>query len=502
MLGDFDRNGALDVAVVNFAASGISVLLGNGTNNNAPVSTRLQFDQPPAVDLDGSAAGTGFTTTYTEGNAAIAIADTDLLVTDPDTAVLSHAKITITDASAGDSLSVAGALPAGIDASIDASVPGQLTLLLSGNGSPSDYQAAIGQIRFSTSSFDLSDRDIAVQVFESEVDSNVAHATVHVAPLTATGTGGNDSYTAIAGVEVIDAGPGVDTITFNFKLVDATVTYSGNKVIIDGPGSHSVLSGFEVFSFTDGTVNNNDGDALVDDLFYYSTYHEVWTAHADADAHYHTVGWKEGRDPDAFFSTVIYLSANPDVKAAGVDPLKHFDVSGWKEGRVPSLNFDPAAYLAANPDVKAAGVDPLAHFLQFGAGEGRQPIAPTELITANGFDYVFYLNHNPDVAAAGVDPLAHFQQFGWKEGRNPNALFDTKGYLNNYLDVKAANVNPLDHYNQFGWHEGRDPSVGFDTTSYLAAYPDVNAAHVNPLSHFLHVGIHEGRSPFADGIWG
>jgi len=95
MLGDFDRNGALDVAVVNFAASGISVLLGNGTNNNAPVSTRLQFDQPPAVDLDGSAAGTGFTTTYTEGNAGIAIADTDLLVSDPDTAVLSHAKITI-----------------------------------------------------------------------------------------------------------------------------------------------------------------------------------------------------------------------------------------------------------------------------------------------------------------------------------------------------------------------------------------------------------------------
>ena len=502
MLGDFDRDGALDVAVVNFASSNISVLLGNGTNNNAPVNTRLQFDQPPAVDLDGSAAGTDFTTSYTEGNAAIAIADTDLSVTDLDTAVLSHAKITITDASAGDSLSVAGALPAGIVASIDTSVAGQITLLLAGSGSPSDYQTAIGQIRFSTTSFDLTDRDIAVQVFESEAESNVAHATVHVAPLTATGTTGNDSYTAIAGVEFIDAGAGVDTIAFNFKLVDATVTYSGNKVIIDGPGSHSVLSGFEVFSFTDGTVNNNDGDVLVDDLFYYSKYHDVWTAHADADAHYHTVGWKEGRDPDAFFSTVIYLSANPDVKAAAVDPLKHFDISGWKEGRVPSLNFDPAAYLAANPDVKAAGVDPLAHFLQFGAGEGRQPIAPTELIAANGFDYVFYLNHNPDVAAAGVDPLAHFQQFGWKEGRNPNALFDTTGYLNNYLDVKAANINPLDHYNQFGWHEGRDPSVGFDTTSYLAAYPDVNAANVNPLAHFLHFGIHEGRSPFADGLWG
>ena len=33
--------------------------------------------------------------------------------------------------------------------------------------------------------------------------------------------------------------------------------------------------------FTDGTVNNNDEDPLVDDLFYYSQYHDV-AAHADA----------------------------------------------------------------------------------------------------------------------------------------------------------------------------------------------------------------------------
>jgi fibronectin-binding autotransporter adhesin len=329
-------------------------------------------------------------------------------------------------------------------------------------------------------------RPLTVHVFNGDIES---------------GTGGNDSFAPVGDAH-IDAGGGIDTVTFGFRLVDATVTYSGNQVIIDGPSSHTVLSGFEIFKFTDGTVNNNDGDVLVDDLFYYSKYHDVWNAHLDADADFHSVGWKAGRDPDAFFSTVIYLSANPDVKAAGVDPLKHFDTSGWKEDRVPSINFDPAQYLAANPDVKAAGVDPLAHFLQFGAGEGRQPFAPTELIAANGFDYVYYLNNNPDVAAAGVDPFQHFQTVGWKEGRNPNALFDTTGYLNNYLDVKAANVNPLDHYSQFGWHEGRDPSVGFDTTSYLAAYADVNAAHVNPLAHFLNFGIHEGRSAFADGVWG
>ena len=38
--------------------------------------------------------------------------------------------------------------------------------------------------------------------------------------------------------------------------------------------------------FTDGTVNNNDGNPLVDDLFYYSRNHDVWNAHVDADQHY------------------------------------------------------------------------------------------------------------------------------------------------------------------------------------------------------------------------
>jgi type VI protein secretion system component Hcp len=351
---------------------------------------------------------------------------------------------------------------------------------------------------------DDTDAKFAFQVSDGQL-STTGHAKMDITPVQsapALGTPGNDTFTAVTGNSVFDAGLGVDTITFDFKLTDATVTYLDNKVIIDGPASHTVLTGFEVFNFTDGTVHNDDGNPLVDDLFYYSRYHDVWNAHLDADADYDATGWHLGRDPSFFFSTSTYLSANPDVKAAGVNPLTHFDTIGWEEGRVPSIHFDPAQYLAANPDVAAAHVDPLAHYQAFGYQEGRLPFAPSELVTANGFDYVYYLQHNPDVAAAGIDPFQHFQTIGWTEGRNPNAYFDTSGYLANYADVAAAHVNPLDHYNQFGWHEGRDPSVSFDTTSYLAAYADVNAANVNPLTHFLHFGIHEGRSSFADGVWG
>jgi ELWxxDGT repeat protein len=321
-------------------------------------------------------------------------------------------------------------------------------------------------------------------------------------PVTLQGTPGDDTFTALSGSERIDAFGGTDTVIFNFKLTDATITFSGNQVIVDTVSSHTVLTGFEIYQFTDGTVNNNDGNPLVDDLYYYSRYHDVWNAHGDADQHYAQTGWHELRNPNPFFDTGFYLSVYPDVKAAGVNPLTQYDQTGWTAGREPSTAFDGPAYLAANPDVAAAHVDPLAQFLANGEQEGRQPIALTSLITPNGFDYVYYLQHNPDVAAAHIDPFQHFETVGWKEGRNPNALFDVSGYLATYADVAAAHVNPLDQYHQTGWKEGRDPSVNFDTKNYLTHYPDIAAAHIDPLQQYLQSGIHEGRSTFADGVWG
>jgi hypothetical protein len=376
--------------------------------------------------------------------------------------------------------------------------------IAAGNGSLVDN--GNGTWSYTPAADDDTSVSFTYQVTDGIAAPVAANATLDIlpvsdAPPTPTGTPGDDAFTAPTGSSQYHAGLGNDTVTFNFRLVDATFTWVGNHVIVDTASSHSIISGFERFIFTDGTVENNDGNWLVDDLFYYSQNHDVWLAGVDADFHYGTMGWEEGRDPSNFFDTSIYLSANPDVAANGGNPLTHYDAIGWKEGRSPSLEFGTWQYLDANPDVRAAGIDPLFHFLAVGASEGRQPFKPSELITAHGFDYVSYLADNPDVKGAGVDPLWHFQSIGWKEGRDPNALMDTDGYLAAYADVKAAGVNPLDHYNTYGWREGRDPSVGFDTTSYLAAYADVAAAHVNPLNHFLRTGNHEGRSTFADGVW-
>jgi Ca2+-binding RTX toxin-like protein/ABC-type uncharacterized transport system ATPase subunit len=471
----------------------VTVTVHDGDDSSNSATTTVHFDS-----LDDAPVNTVPGTQNVEANTATAIGG--LSIADPDaasdmvTTTLSVAHGVLTVASPGGA-AVAGSGTATI------TLTGTVTEINTTLAAANNINYAGTHDYFGTDALTVTTDD-GGNTGTGEPLSDTDQVTINVNTLN-TGTTGNDSYNALPGQERIDAGLGIDTVTFGFKLVDATVKYQGNEVIIDGPtGSHTVLTGLEVFNFTDGTVNNNDGSPLTDDLFYNSRYHDVWNAHVDADTHYDQFGWHEGRDPSAFFSTSFYLSLNQDVRAAAVNPLTHYEQSGWSGGEIPSTAFDGAKYLQDNPDVAAAHVDPLEHFLQNGAQEGRQPFAVTELLADNGFDYVYYLQHNPDVAAALVDPLQHFETVGWMEGRNPNALFDTTGYLSTYGDIAAAGINPLDHYHTSGWQEGRDPSPNFDTTSYLAAYSDVAAANVDPLQHFLQFGIHEGRQAFADATWG
>src|SRR4051812_13331749 len=154
------------------------------------------------------------------------------------------------------------------------------------------------------------------------------------------GTSGADNFTAPSGSSAFNGLGGTDTITFNFRLVDATISWIGNHVIVDSATSHADLTGFEVYQFTDGTANNADGSPLIDDLFYNWTYKDVWAAHVDADAHYNSVGWHENRDPNAFFNTKLYLSIYHDVASSGLSPVQQYDQIGWQQHRLASLKFD------------------------------------------------------------------------------------------------------------------------------------------------------------------
>ena len=312
---------------------------------------------------------------------------------------------------------------------------------------------------------------------------------------------GADTLTGGTGNDEISGGEGDDTAVFNVDFDTVTVTFEGKNIVIESADGRDVINGIEHLRFTDGTIDLKDENPLVNDLFYYAHNKDVWDSGADADVHYATFGFREGRDPNAEFSTKGYLSANADVRAAGINPLEHFATVGFKEGRDPSPNFDIEQYLAANPDVAISGGNPLTHFEAFGRDEGRAIFGAVGKPLHNGFDAEFYLLNNPDVGFAGGDPLQHYQAFGHNEGRDPNAFFSVKGYLAAYSDVAAAGVDPFQHYLSFGAAEGRDPSGAFDTRAYLAANPDVAAAGVNPLVHFLEFGVHEGRSPHGDGLF-
>ena len=156
-------------------------LLTSGAPAPAFNETLLHIETAPKLDLDATGVGTGFTTTFTENGAPLAIVDTDVSVT-TGFADLEGATIVLTNAKAGDSLSIAETLPGGITNSIDNSVPGQITVHLDHEASVADYQTALEQFRFVNTSDnpDTTDRDITVQVSGTEADSNVAHATIHV----------------------------------------------------------------------------------------------------------------------------------------------------------------------------------------------------------------------------------------------------------------------------------------------------------------------------------
>jgi serralysin len=312
------------------------------------------------------------------------------------------------------------------------------------------------------------------------------------------GYSGNDWMQSGGGSDILMGDEGLDTAVLPFSSFYAypepAVVFGESALWFSDGFNEAYLAGFEQVRFTDVMIDYGDGNWLVDDYFYTSTYRDVFFAGIDPEAHYAANGWREGRNPNEVFDTSDYLAANGDVRAAGVNPLDHYANYGWKEGRDAGASFDTNFYLAANSDVAAAGINPLEHYLLYGAYEGRETaLAVFDRQTANGLDRGYYRASNADVAAAGVNEVFHFRDYGWKEGRDPNAYFDTSGYLAANQDVAAAGINPYEHYNQYGWKEGRETGSVFDTASYLSANQDVAAASINPLDHWLNHGINEGR---------
>ncbi len=144
------------------------------------------------------AAGIDYASTYTENGAAIAIASSPA-VTDADNAFVMGATIKLTNAEAGDVLSIAGTLTGGIVASFGPPVAGQITMYLAnpdGAVTTAAMQTAISQVRFGNPAEQnpvAGVRTIEVTVSDGEKESAIATATVTVVAVDDTPNANNDT---------------------------------------------------------------------------------------------------------------------------------------------------------------------------------------------------------------------------------------------------------------------------------------------------------------------
>ena len=162
----------------------------------------------PTLDLDANnssgASGANFVGPYVEGTAGgVFFVDGDRTIGDVDNNNAASATIVLTNAQAGDVLSISGALPAGITSTIDTSVPGQITLTLTGSATRTSYQAALSQLRYSSTSDNptlsgtVLTRNIQVTVSDGALNSNTAISTINVIGVNDAPVDGDETNTVI-----------------------------------------------------------------------------------------------------------------------------------------------------------------------------------------------------------------------------------------------------------------------------------------------------------------
>ncbi|MFJ5282784.1 tandem-95 repeat protein, partial [Pseudomonas sp. NPDC088429] len=213
-------------------------------DNISVLTTRrdIAADVSPGVD---------FATTYTEGSASISVADTDSSVHDDDNQTLQSASIVLTNAQAGDQLMILSSPPAGITALIEQSVPGQITVTLTGNASKAAYAEAIRGIGFRNTSDNPTtlNRIVHVTANDGTLNSAVATTTITLIPVNDLPVANDDALATNEGV----------ALTFDPRLNDIdvendalTITQIDGTAIISG-GSVAVMGGIVTLN-VDGTL--------------------------------------------------------------------------------------------------------------------------------------------------------------------------------------------------------------------------------------------------------
>jgi hypothetical protein len=220
----------------------------------------------PSLDLDASAAGTGYITTFTENGPAVAIVDTDVSILNS-SGTIYNAQILGGGGSSGDLLSLSGSLPSGITAiTSNGSIVGLDAN--PGGASVANFLIALKLIVFSNSSHNpnTSDRAIDIWVSDNAVltnTSNHATTTIHVigvddAPVAQDGSfhGSEDTVITNALVATDVDGPQLSYIVVN-QPAHGSATINANGIFSYTPTAN--FNGADSFTFkaNDGSLDSN-----------------------------------------------------------------------------------------------------------------------------------------------------------------------------------------------------------------------------------------------------
>ncbi len=181
------------------------------------------------LDLNNSTAtGTSYVTTFTEGGAAVPVADTDRTIVNYDATTIQSATIVLTNAQAGDVLAI-GALPGGITGTVNTGTPGQVTVTLTGASSIANYQNAIRAVTFSNPNANMSTtaRNVTVLVNDGTTNSNTAVATINISLP-------NANLVTVKTLTSGDATPSIgSTVTYQITVTNNGPGNAGNVTLTD-----------------------------------------------------------------------------------------------------------------------------------------------------------------------------------------------------------------------------------------------------------------------------
>ncbi|MGF1590592.1 MAG: DUF4347 domain-containing protein [Pleurocapsa sp.] len=165
--------------------------VGDGKGGYSTATVNIKVNAPPVIDLDGNnssgATGNNYQNKFSFNGSAVAIADTDTIITDADDTNIESATITLTNRPNGtdEALAVLGTLPTGITASAYDPATGVITL--TGSATLANYQTAIAQITYNNTAGVVGrvtgDRTVNVVVNDGNANSNTAISTISVSLL-------------------------------------------------------------------------------------------------------------------------------------------------------------------------------------------------------------------------------------------------------------------------------------------------------------------------------